>query len=459
MLRGFSVTNFKSFNQLQSISMAASKIVRHQDHIREVSEKKILKSALIFGANAGGKSNLIRAVDFSRDIVLSGLESVDLSGQFFRIDSENYHKPGVFEYNLLVGGREYSYGIAISYDKQEVISEWLVRLLKNGREFVIFNRNTEEDGTSTVETDIKAGDKTSSMRLSVYFEDYGNEISATCRKKSMLSDIASRSSNRQGIFGEIQSVYLFFRNMIIIFPDTKYNLINEIATDSERKDFFQSVLGYFDTGIESIRSQSHSMDFDKLFSDMTSGDAARIKLDLSKAAQEHPVTLRVGNQVIILRKDKDGNIIYNKLLLNHGNPSDLFDYQDESDGTRRLFDLVPLLYDTGDTSVILIDEIDRSLHTNLVRKFIELFFEKTRNSDTQLIATTQDPNIMDLGLLRQDEIWFVQRENDHSSTIYSLNKFKERFDKVVRNDYLNGRYGAIPMFNGDFSTEEIEDAE
>lgn len=159
MLRGFSVTNFKSFNQPQSISMAASKIVRHQDHIREVSEKKILKSALIFGANAGGKSNLIRAVDFSRDIVLSGLESVDLSGQFFRIDSENYHKPGVFEYNLLVGGREYSYGIAISYDKQEVISEWLVRLLKNGREFVIFNRNTEEDGTSTVETDIKAGDK------------------------------------------------------------------------------------------------------------------------------------------------------------------------------------------------------------------------------------------------------------------------------------------------------------
>ena len=114
---------------------------------------------------------------------------------------------------------------------------------------------------------------------------------------------------------------------------------------------------------------------------------------------------------------------------------------------------------TGETSVILIDEVDRSLHTNLVRKFIELFFEKTRNSDTQLIATTQDPNIMDLGLLRQDEIWFVQRENDHSSTIYSLNKFKERFDKVVRNDYLNGRYGAIPMFNGDFSTEEIEDAE
>ena len=66
---------------------------------------------------------------------------------------------------------------------------------------------------------------------------------------------------------------------------------------------------------------------------------------------------------------------------------------------------------------------------------------------------------MDLELLRQDEIWFVQRENDHSSTIYSLNKFKERFDKVVRPDYLNGRYGAIPMFNGDFSTEEIEDAE
>lgn len=133
-------------------------------------------------------------------------------------------------------------------------------------------------------------------------------------------------------------------------------------------------------------------------------------------------------------------------MLDHGNPEDPFDLMDESDGTRRLFDFVPLLYDPGCSRVILIDEIDRSLHTALVRKFFELFFEKTDSNNSQIIATTHDINIMDLDLFRQDEIWFVERQRDHSSSLYSLNKYKARFDKKVSNDYLLGRYGAIPQF-------------
>ena len=87
-----------------------------------------------------------------------------------------------------------------------------------------------------------------------------------------------------------------------------------------------------------------------------------------------------------MKKDKNGDIKYNKLQLNHGNNDDLFEYMDESDGTRRLFDLIPLLYTNKKRSVIFIDEIDRSLHTNLTKKFMQLFYNLTKNTSSQLIS-------------------------------------------------------------------------
>ena len=99
-----------------------------------------------------------------------------------------------------------------------------------------------------------------------------------------------------------------------------------------------------------------------------------------------------------------------------------------------------------DADFLVMNHPDRSLHTTLVRKFFEIFFEKTNGNSCQIIATTHDYNIMDLDLFRQDEIWFVERQKDHSSSLYSLNKYKARFDKKVNNDYLLGKYGAVPQF-------------
>ena len=147
------------------------------------------------------------------------------------------------------------------------------------------------------------------------------------------------------------------------------------------------------------------------------------------------------------------------MLLDHGNKNDLFEYSDESDGTQRLFDLIPIYLAQKQNRVIMIDEIDRSLHTNLTRKFLEMFFAVAKDNESQLIATTHDSNLLDLDLLRQDEIWFVERKPDHSSYIYSLNKFKERFDKKIEKDYLIGRYGAIPVFENSDCFEDVIDDE
>ena len=136
-------------------------------------------------------------------------------------------------------------------------------------------------------------------------------------------------------------------------------------------------------------------------------------------------------------------------MLDHGNPNDLFEISDESDGTKRLFDLIPV-YEIGQHErVIIIDELDRSFHSKLTEEYIEKFFEVTKDKKSQLICTTHDLNLMDLNILRQDEIWFIEKESDHSSKIYSLSDFKERFDKNILNEYLIGRYGAIPCIQGD----------
>ena len=111
-----------------------------------------------------------------------------------------------------------------------------------------------------------------------------------------------------------------------------------------------------------------------------------------------------------------------------------------------MFDLLPFVTNIHGSGVILIDEIDRSFHTKLIIRFIELFFANTKNLEIQLIATLHDVNVMDLDLVRQDEIWFIYRDEDTgASNMYSLNKFQIRFDKKVIKDYLLGQFGSIPV--------------
>lgn len=455
MLVGFAVSNYKSFKDEQRISFEASKITRHKAHVAIKRNKRILKSGLIFGANAGGKSNLVKAIRFSREIVLNGLDKVNLSKSHFRIESDMYKQPGIFEYRIIVGDFEYSYGIAISYLDKTILGEWLIRIENSGKEIYLFNREFDDNNVSHAESEAEYANAEEKFKMDFYLEGFSESMSEAYKRKTILSDIALRTNEKTGLFAEIRRVYEWFENIIILFPSSKYNGLNEVAADKDKKMFFSSIMSYFDTGIESVEGESQQMDFDKIFDNMPRDEAEKIKIDISNAANEHPIMFKVDEQVFELRKDENGNIIYNKLKLNHGNADDMFDYNDESDGTKRLFDLIPLFYENRRMSIILIDEIDRSLHTNLIRKFLELFYEVVEDRDCQLIATTHDSNLLDLDLLRQDEIWFVERQDDHSSKVFSLNKFKERFDKKIDKEYLIGRYGAIPIFDDNFVLEEI----
>ena len=451
MFIGFSVSNFLSFKTTQTMSMIASKVARHKQHILMGNGKKVLKTGLIYGANAGGKSNFIKAIDFSRDIILEGLEQVDLNKKYFRIDTSNYKVPGVFEYRLMTqSGKEYSYGIAISYAEKEIISEWLIRIEKNGSETFVFNRDINEDGENITESEIKYENREEAIRWQVYLEDFGKNISDSLKKKTILSDIAERSGKQVGIFKEILDVYNWFQSIIILFPTSQYSGLNQMIEKENVRQFFSKMMQYFDTGIMSVESKQGPMDFDKIFEGIPAEYAEKLKIKISNDITNESVLCKVNNQIYSLKKDDDGNIITTKMMQNHGNGQDLFEYADESDGTKRLFDLIPLFYEHNGNRVIFIDEIDRSLHTNLTRRFLELFYKLTEMDNSQLIATTHDSNLLDLDLIRQDEIWFVERVKDQSSRMYSLNRYKERYDKRVDKEYLLGRYEAVPVFNEEF---------
>lgn len=451
MFIGFSVSNFLSFKTTQTMSMIASKVARHKQHILMGNGKKVLKTGLIYGANAGGKSNFIKAIDFSRDIILEGLEQVDLNKKYFRIDTSNYKVPGVFEYRLMTQlGKEYSYGIAISYAEKEIISEWLIRIEKNGSETFVFNRDINEDGENITESEIKYENREEAIRWQVYLEDFGKNISDPLKKKTILSDIAERSGKQVGIFKEILDVYNWFQSIIILFPTSQYSGLNQMVEKENVRQFFSKMMQYFDTGIMSVESKQGPMDFDKIFEGIPAEYAEKLKIKISNDITNESVLCKVNNQIYSLKKDDDGNIITTKMMQNHGNGQDLFEYADESDGTKRLFDLIPLFYEHNGNRVIFIDEIDRSLHTNLTRRFLELFYKLTGRDNSQLIATTHDSNLLDLDLIRQDEIWFVERVKDQSSRMYSLNRYKERYDKRVDKEYLLGRYEAVPVFNEEF---------
>jgi hypothetical protein len=122
-----------------------------------------------------------------------------------------------------------------------------------------------------------------------------------------------------------------------------------------------------------------------------------------------------------------------------------FDFHEESDGTNRIIDLIPLLYMLEQGHTVIIDEIDRSLHSLISIKIFDLFFKNTLNIPSQIIATTHDLMLLNLNIIRRDEIWFIKKDQKRQSILYSLEQFKTRFDTKLLKAYLDGRFGAIPI--------------
>lgn len=447
MLIRFAVENFASFKDMTEFNMMASKIVRHSDHVVSCNGKRVLKSAVLFGPNASGKSNFVKAIFVASQLVLYGLDRISVFKKYFRLDDACKDKPGVFQFDIFANGHFYSYGFAISYQSQSIVEEWLYNIDKQDDEKCIFLRSYPAPWVCRIRSDLSFSSPKEKMRFQLYKEDF---LSNKMEQRFFLSDIAFRAPSDNHSYQAFADVFGWFTRLYVLFPNVKYVGIEELLENRDNKTKVENLLSYFDTGIKSLSRKP--VDFGKIAS------------KLGKSI-DHILSALNGRKSYLCQLDSSlyefvkegGQINAYVIMTNHGNSSDLFEFGDESDGTKRLFSLIPIFRDAAKESVIVIDELDRSLHTEATKEFIDRYFEISKGVKSQLIATTHDTNLLDLDFLRQDEIWFINRKKDCSSELYSLNAFNERFDKKIEKEYLLGRYGAVPNFRPKFLSDEKAD--
>lgn len=437
MLIQLSIENYLSFKEKVTFSMVKGRPRSFPHHVVEIEnfpQKGLLKTAIVYGANASGKSNFVKAIDFFQDLIVLGTRlGKTIPHKPFVLDKDWINKPTEFIIEFISKGRSYSYGI--SFDSKIIHQEWLYEIQKT-TEKMLFERNV---------VDGKHQFKFGSWINSISEEEI-QFINFTAKGTRLNQPFLTESIERN--INYFKDVYHWIKDSLtIIFPDREFGL-GMVLYDEEKSTVVNEIIHYLDifgTGI--VDYNLNEINLKELLSDET-------LLDIEKNLEAGSVaSLRnaSGKRKAFVRKDKETNELKGDLLtLLHRstNPKGGFvqiDPEDESDGTIRLIDLIPILISlTNQDSVFVIDEFDRSIHPNLSFQFMKLFLENSIK-ETQLIVTTHEENLLDLELLRRDEIWFVEKDYYGSSHLYSLEEFKPRKDKDIRKGYLQGRFGAIPI--------------
>ena len=440
MLVNITVENFKSFDKKEELSMiSSSKIQENKSHRIKIKQTNLLKNAVIYGANASGKSNLVKSLEFIKTVIMEGLplESVN---DYCRNKDSNKDRESVFELQFTVGDKFYAYGFAAVLSRRKIIEEWLYELMQDGNANNLFSR----DGGNMP----KLGDgiRVSSAeknRFNVYAEDFmGNETGL------FLTEM------NRGKRYEDNSKFIFFKkvfewlinNIIIINPDRGISS-DEVYYTKESLDTVSKLIETFDTGVNEINIKEITQEeLSKMIpKDVLSNifESVKLKMQLENL-KKIQMTWRIAEGFFNIRIRENSEPEITTIILKHG--KSIFEFSEESDGTKRLFDLIYMLMIKQDDIVFIVDELERSLHPKLTEHFIEMFMESHKEERIQLIFTTHENAIMDKKIFRRDEIWFIERDNNNVSVIYSLDKFKERYDKKLSKAYLEGRYGAIPVF-------------
>lgn len=429
MLIRFTVENFLSFKDRVDFSMLASPEKRHSHHLvpgESESDFNLLRTSVIYGANASGKSNLIRAMNFARKLIVEGVDkNKKIPVIPFRLDKTCSQKPSRFEFEFRFAKIQFAYGFSI--DSTKVHEEWLFEISHQG-ETPIFERVGSDITFNFDHVLFSTASDGDRKRI-------GYEADST--RKNLL--FLTNSEERNITWLEV--VYGWFQTFLrIIFPTSERNSV--LTLSQSNKELYDQILNVFDLGVSRTNFEAFDMQDENYHTDFEDKfhTALSYGRNLSKVSPklamfddikgENPLKLST------IHRDKDGNEV-------------LFDFLEESDGTQRIMDIVPFLFSIHkyEGMVYVIDEIENSLHTLLIRKLFDLILnhEVLKQSASQLIASTHEVYLLDVkNLFRKDEIWFMEKNQYGESHLYSLaNTDVEDLDLV--NGYLKGRFGAIPF--------------
>lgn len=404
MLIQFSVKNYKCFKEEVKLSLIASnydKETHWESNVFAMPEfnLQLLKTAVIYGANASGKSKLLEALSFMKDIIFNSSKESQVNEpiplEIFKFSSETEHEPSVFEIIFIYQNQLFRYGFEAT--KQNIVAEWLYHRPKT-KEIEIFYR-----------------DKTN-FEVHRNFKDIANLVKNNMvRDNALLLSVAAQFNNRLA-----KDVFNWF-DSLFIFIDKDYNkyfkyTMNRILDDAAYLDIMD-LLKKADIGIESIKF---------------------LKKQGNSETKESLTTIAFHKK-------------YNELREHIGDEYLVMD-KEESFGTIKYFMMIGFLLDALKLGKIcIIDELDAELHSNLVVSIINLFHNKTvNNHNAQLIFNTHNTNLLSANLFRRDQIFFTEKDRYGAATMYSLTDFvtedgsKARKQEDFESNYIRGKYGAIP---------------
>ena len=422
MLLQYDIENNLSVKSRQRVAFIADNKKELVDSEIDVLGYKILPVIGLYGKNASGKTNLLKGLKHIYDMVILS-HSFDPARPIpfytpFAFTKEK-NKESKFEITFMINEKRYVYGF--SHDSLEIKEEYLY-VFNSSKPSKIFDKdiNTQEVYTF--------GQNYSGLK------DY---VGKTHKNKLFLSTAAQWAADQK----EINDIYNFFRNGIVYYqkdcgiPSVEFE--NETTSllieDENARKFFKTLISYLDLEIEDIKP-------------------TKIPVDLNELPEEVKKIIEAARN-----GDKNLEATSVKTLYNINGVNYDLDLKQESNGIQKIYQLFPLLYHgLNNKKIIVIDEIETGLHPLLIKGIIKLFQNKNINKyNSQLFFTTHITNILDLELLRRDQIWFTEREldNEYSTEVYSLADVKGvRTSDNIEKEYLKGKYTKTPreiLWNSD----------
>jgi len=414
MLIEFEVGNYLSFKKPVRLSMLAANPIKDYpaENTFEAGRYRLLKSAVIYGANASGKSNLISAMAFMRWFVLNSSKETQVEEKIqvtpFKLDTATEYEPSHFEICFLHNGQRYRYGFEV--DKFNIRKEWLF-YIKKIKEVALFLR--EDDG----------------IDISKDFSE-GKGLEEKTRDNALFLSVVAQFNGT--ISGSILKWFQGFRALHGLY-DHQYEkfTVNLMQNESARL-LLVDLIRRADVGIS-----------DMLVQDLPTSEDDGQK-GLMKDPQRKIFNLKY-EILSFLQKFRDG--------IKQGALFELFDFfKEESEGTKKFFRIAgPLLDCIINGYIVVIDELDAKLHPLLTKAIVRLFNSAESNpKNAQLIFATHDANLLNDGKFRRDQIWFAEKNQQEASDLYSLAEIKlpkgtkVRKDEALEKNYIKGRYGAIP---------------
>ncbi len=432
MLVEFSFRNYRSFRDTTVLSLEATGLNSLKNSLIEFNHTKLLPGVAIYGKNGGGKSNVIRAfwlaVQFIKNAQRTQHENSEIPVIPFALNDYSFIQPTQFEFIYIIDKIKYWYGFSAT--KEKVIEEYLYHAPK-GQKALVFKRNgqqftfTEEKAKRTL-------------------------ISKAVAKNQLFFSVACTMND-----AACSSAMRWFRDDVYFSRDYT-DIPTQLIEYSEDQNMLKAISEYAkaaDIGIEDMRFEINSKEIidDSSFPDnIPEGIRAALTQfmrALSETSNNAEIHLKMGQ--LTAKAIHSG-----KTQAGETRPFEL-DLSDESDGTRRMMALSPAIESVlKKGGVLLIDEIEGELHPALVNLIVSKFQSKKTNSfGAQIIFTTHNTELMNLELLRKDQLYFVDKKTGEGvSELYSLSEFSTRTTDNIRKGYLIGRYGAVP----NIEIEEVE---